>query len=247
LLDADALRRLLPGFRLHAGYGVLTTRGGVLLADRIAAALVTWLAAHGATLRAQTSVATIDIARATIALDSGDTLRPEMLVIAAGAATARLIPELAQRVGARRQIVVYLKPPPAHHEAWRQAPVFVELGSDDKHWGAPPVCGTDLKLAAGAQSRAVDGCERESRAVTGAEAMALLRRFRPLIPDLDAYEMLGMKACVYATGMSGLFVEALDTDRKVWVIGGGDGGDYKRAPAVALALAARLMSACARS
>lgn len=246
-LDADGLRRLMPVFRLTTEHGVLTTRGGVLLADRITASLNRWLDAHGVVMHAQANVAAINMVEATITLDGGETLHPDALVIAVGAAVARLIPDLAPRVGARRQIVAYLKPPRARREAWQRAPVFVGLGADDAHWGAPPVAGTDLKLAAGSMSREIGGCESQFCAVTDAETEALLGRYRPVIPDIDDYEVLRMKACVYATSPSGLFVESVDDNRRIWVIGGGDGGDYKRAPATALSLVARLTSACARS
>ena len=247
-LDADALRRLAPGIRPAAAYGVLTARGGVLLADRIAAALASWLSAHGAVLRPWTAVAAIDSARGILTLESGERLDPEQSVIAVGAWSARLVPALADRVGARRQVVAYLRPPHDRRAAWRRAPVFVGLGADDAHWGAPPVAETDLKLAAGSLARAIGADEYQTAAVSAAEIAALLGCYRSVIPDIDRYEVLRAKACVYATGRSGgLFAEPIDPGRRVWVIGGGDGGDYKRAPATALALATRLRAACARS
>ena len=216
-------------------------------ADRIAVSLATWLATQGVVLRARRSVAAIDIMRAAVMLDGGETLHSDLLVIAVGAATARLLRDLAPRIGARRQIVAYLKPPLARRNAWRRAPVFVGLGADDAHWGAPPVAGTDLKLAAGSMSREIGGCDSQLCAVTDAETEVLIGRYRSAIPDIDDYDILRTKACLYATSPSGLFVEPLDDNRRVWVIGGGDGGDYKRAPATALSLVARLTSTCARS
>lgn len=243
LLDRRSFAGIMPGLRLTAGHrAVMTARGGVLLADKVATALARWLAAHGVVVRPHTLVATIDVARAEAVLHDGARLQADRLLIAAGARTPHLLPELAGAIGAKRQVMAYLKPPPHRQAAWRQSPIFVGLGNADNLWGAPPVAGTDLKIAAGCLARPVDPAD-PTRTVTPEERQALLALYRPHLPDIDACEVLRMAACVYSTTTDGeMLIKSLDDCRRVWVIAGCDGSDYKFAPALALTLAPRMLS-----
>lgn len=244
LLDRQSFTQALPGLHLLPGYcAIMTARGGVLLADRIATNLIGWLAARGVVIRPHSPVAAIDIRRAQAALSNGTNLQADRLLIAAGAWTAHLVPELAGMIGAKRQIMAYLKPPLHLQAAWRRSPVFVGLGRDDDLWGAPPVAGTDLKLAAGCLARPADPADLKARVINLDEQQALLARHRPYLYDIDGYDVLRMASCFYSTTATGeMLIEPLDDKRRVWVIAGCDGSDYKFAPALALMLAARVTS-----
>jgi sarcosine oxidase len=241
-LDRAARCEALPALRIdHEAGAVMTVRGGILLADRIAVALAQWLADNGVTLRPRIDVATIDVGNAAAMTTAGEAIKADLLLVAAGASTAQLLPALAGRIGARRQVVAYLKPPAALRALWRRSPIYLGLGDADDLWGAPPVAGTDLKIAAGCLARPSDPSQSNARAVAPWDVPALLACYRPHLPEIDTYELLRSAVCFYATSADGeLIAEPLDGDRRVWVVSGCDGGDYKLAPALALNLASRL-------
>nr|WP_176422074.1 FAD-dependent oxidoreductase [Bradyrhizobium sp. 2S1]MCK7664912.1 FAD-binding oxidoreductase [Bradyrhizobium sp. 2S1] len=243
LLDWKSLAAALPGLSFEKGcHGVMTARGGVLLADRIARSLAVWLVQRGVAMRPHTPVATIDVTDIAALAESGERIRADLLIAAIGAGLAGMFPSLSGRVVARRQFVTYLDPPAHLRSNWRRSPVFVGVANAAELWGAPPVAGTDLKLAAGCLARPGDPASGHDGVVRPEDLPALLACYRPHLPEIDAYEVLRTSVCFYNSTCNGeMIVEAIDGDRRaVWVIAGCDGSDYKFAPALSLSLASRL-------
>ena len=116
-------------------------------------------------------------------------------MLAAGPWAPRLLPGLAPRVTASRQICVYLEPPPAQRDAWAAAPMLLDLSETSGFYAVPPVAGTALKI--GDHSFSCSGDAEDDRTATPAEAATILDFARPRIAGLADYRVLGARACYY--------------------------------------------------
>jgi glycine/D-amino acid oxidase-like deaminating enzyme len=117
--------KIKPGhFIDHAGLGdgVWTQEGGVLLAKSVLAALAADAARKGAVLRPKTEATSVDPARGIVRTRVGELIQGDAIIIAAGAWTATLLPDLAARLTPIRSIAVYVAPPSELAADWAVAP-----------------------------------------------------------------------------------------------------------------------------
>jgi sarcosine oxidase subunit beta len=234
-LDGAAVAARFP-FLAATGIGAafLAPRGGVLLARRIVAGLAAWLAARGVVPR-QAAARDIHPAAAALTLMDGTRLSADLLVVAAGPWAPRLVPGLAARVRPTRQVVVRLAPPPGLDRAWAGAPMLLDIGAEDGFYAVPPVAGTPLKI--GDHRFAGTADPDGPRAVTPAEARAILDLARGRIRDLDAYRLLSAAACWYDVEPAERFVlEPLAPAS--WVMSGFSGHGFKFGALLGLGIAA---------
>jgi sarcosine oxidase len=220
LWDAEALARRCPWLvPVDGAWGLLTARGGVLLADRIAEDLAAWLRARGALLRGHAEVAAVDPAAAVVTLADGERQGGDALVLATGAWSGRLLPALAPRLEPRRALVLYLVPPRDMAAWWQGSPCLLDLGRGSDLYLVPPLLGLGLKFGSGHHSRPGDPVT--PRALQPDEPASLLAHLRPFVRDLDRYQVTDARVCytcytpdtrfvagtvgraAYATGCSG--------------------------------------------
>lgn len=173
---------------------LLLPTGGVLLAERIVAALARHLAARGVRMH-QARAAAADPDRARLVLEDGRALDADLLVLAAGPWTARLLPVLAPRAVPSRQVVVYLEPPSGLRESWARMPMLLDLAERGGFYAVPPVADTALKV--GDHRFSLRGDPEDSREVTAAETEEMLALARPRLRDAASYRVLGARACFY--------------------------------------------------
>lgn len=236
-LDAAAVARRFPMFD-PAGIaeGFHLPRGGVLLAERIVAALARHCAARGVGFR-RARVTEADPARARLQLEDGTTAEAELLVLAAGPWAPRLLPGLDGRVTASRQVVIYLEPPPAMREAWARAPMLLDRGTTGVgFYAVPPVAGTPLKIGDHRFSLGGDA-ERDPRETAPGEHEAILALAGRRLRGIEAYRLLGARACYYDVEPEERFIlEPLEGGR-CWVMSGFSGHGFKFGALLGLALA----------
>jgi glycine/D-amino acid oxidase-like deaminating enzyme len=240
LHDLD-LEKSYPHLRFDKrAVGVLVQSGGFIRADCAMRALAQWLIAHGAEIRHDACVDSISSEAAEVTLGDGTRLRGDLLVVAAGAWSCRLVPQWREQVRVYRQVAVYLDPPRGAAAAWRSTPAIVDFGSSAGLWAAPPWAGTALKVAASDHRRPGNPCLPSDASATPRELEEIMLNFRPYIADLSSYRPIGMRVCFYATDRSGHFrVDDLSRGQgRSWAIGACGGQGFKWAPAVALAIAA---------
>jgi glycine/D-amino acid oxidase-like deaminating enzyme len=210
--------------------------GGVLLAERILAALARRCAALGVAFgRARAREA--DPERARLRLEGGGVAEADLLVLAAGPWAPRLLPAaLAGRVTASRQIVVYLDPPPALRGAWIRAPMLLDRGTTGVgFYAVPPVAGTPLKIGDHRFSLTGDP-EADAREATAAEREGVLEFARRRLRGLAGYRVLGARACYYDVEPEERFVlEPLGA--RAFVMSGFSGHGFKFGALLGLALA----------
>jgi sarcosine oxidase len=178
------------GFREAA----LTPEGGALLCQRIAAGLLEFLQAHGATVRAGTQAVAVE-PDGRVLLTGGETLRADRVVVAAGGWTPVLLPALAAALTTLRTHVAYVQPPADLAQPWAQAPVILSVGGDSEAWAIPPVAGTGLKFGSGLLRHPAGPDDDEPGTTRIGER--LVAAMAPVLGRLHEYRVSSLRSCVY--------------------------------------------------
>lgn len=206
--------------------------GGVLLADRIVAALARHLAARGVVIVPEARVLDLDPEGATVRL-SDRRMTADALVVAAGAWAGRLVPRLAARVTPSRQVVVYLEPPPDRAAAWAAHPLILDIGEGAGFYLVPPVGGTGLKI--GDHRFTLAGDPDDPREASAEEAEAVFATCRGRLADLDRYRLASARVCYYAVEPEERFI--LEPMGRAWVMSACSGHAFKFGPVLGQRLA----------
>jgi glycine/D-amino acid oxidase-like deaminating enzyme len=170
--------------------------GGVLLADQIVGALGTHLLMRGATIRTHTAVAAVEAERGAVVLEDGERIRADGIVVAAGPWVHRLRDGLKKRIRPSRQLVAYLTPPDRYENAWKTAPMVLDIHKEGGIYVVPPVRGTGLKIGEHGFTR--KGHPDDDRTAGEAECSALLESCRGRFLEHDEYRIDRGKVCFYS-------------------------------------------------
>lgn len=198
-------RRLAARFPLIEAEGIevafFSPEGGVLLADRIVAALARWLAEKGAVLRPRTRVETLDADAGAVVLSDGERLTADLVLVAAGAWVAALAPEVARRVEPSRQVVAYVDLPDDLARAWAAHPSLLCVERASGFYLVPPVVAPDgmrtrLKIGDHLFSRTGDA-ESDPRVAGADETRTVFDQARGRLRDLARYRLADGKVCYY--------------------------------------------------
>lgn len=223
-LDSQQIEALCPFMKPPAdAWGLYNTTGGLLFASRIVDALIRDLRRRGVGLRDETRVIGVDPAVGAVTLANGRREQAEAIVVAAGAWTGKLFPELKRRAVPHRQVVAYLEPPEAYAANWAKAPVMVHLLNEVDIYAAPPVDGSELKFGCGQHRRPGDPDSLEP--LGEGEAAEVASAFAPLLRDFADYKVLRGQVCPYARSPDERFVT--ESNGPVTVIGGCSGHMFK--------------------
>jgi len=139
ILDAAAVMRRFPPFRLPPDFvGVLQRDGGILAAEPAVAALVRLAAGAGADVRTGETVRTIDArpGGVRITTDRG-AIEVEQAVVAAGPWVKKLLPGLPAAVRTTRQVLAWFEPADRAIFARDRFPVFIVAGATEVFYGFP--------------------------------------------------------------------------------------------------------------
>lgn len=218
----------------HVADALFCPLGGVLLAGRIVGALAGHLREGGVVFE-QARATSVDAARGAVTLEGGATRAADVLVVAAGPWAPRLLPALAGRVVASRQVIVRLMPPAATLPQWERAPMVLELGETGGFYLVPPVAGTPLKIGDHSFSRLGDPDE-PTREADPREVARILDLARTRIPGLGGFTPMGSANCFYDVEDEERFViEPLSP--RAWVMSGFSGHGFKFGAVLGLRLA----------
>ncbi len=218
----------------HVADALYCPLGGVLLAGRIVERLAAHLITQGVAFE-QARATAVDPARASLTLEDGSERAADILVVAAGPWAPRLLPVIARRVVASRQVVVRLMPPADALAAWERAPMVLELGELGGFYLVPPVAGTPLKIGDHSFSRQGDPDE-PSRAADPREVERILDLARKRIPGLDGFAKVDSANCFYDVEDEERFIiEPLAP--RAWVMSGFSGHGFKFGAVLGLRLA----------
>jgi len=237
-LDRTALGRRYP--LIHPEYydeGFHVDSGGVLLAGRIVELLAHRLVGNTVSLWPRLAVRGIDPERGTADLADGRTLEADRMVVAAGPWTPRLLPELAARLTATRQVYIYLSPSPDMMEPWRTMPMILDIDPERGFYLVPPVGGTAIKI--GDHRPGAAGSPDERREVGPEEAADLFTSCRARLTGGERFRPVDAHTCFYTMAPEDRFiVEPIGA--RAWVLAGFSGHGFKFAPLIAERLAAAL-------
>ncbi len=176
-------------------YAFFSSEGGVLFCQRIARGLRAWLLRHGADLREQTRVTTIDADAGRVETASGERVNVDRIVVTAGAWTLGFFPDLATSLRTFRTAVAYLDPPADLRSAWEKAPAMLDVGGKVDGYVLPPVGGTGLKLGSGLVKRpSPPDVDREPEPGEGEKIRDL---FAPPFSRIAEYRVAKVVTCAY--------------------------------------------------
>jgi glycine/D-amino acid oxidase-like deaminating enzyme len=221
---------LATRFPLLSGEGIsaafFSETGGVLLADRILAALARHLAARGVDIVPDAPALEVDPQRAAVTMTAGRRLEADALVVAAGAWIPRLVAAFRGRVTPSRQILVYLHPPSELAPAWAAHPLILDIGTESGFYLVPPVAGTGLKI--GDHSFTMAGDPDDRREVVQEEAAPVFESCRRRLAGFDRYRLASARSCYYAVESEERFL--VERVEGAWVVAACSGHAFKFGP-----------------
>jgi sarcosine oxidase len=130
-------------------YAFFSPEGGALHCRKIAAGLANWLRNNGVNIYENSKVVAIDEDHGEIALESGEAMRADRIVIAAGAWVLNLFPRLSGDLKTYRTALAYVEPPADLKAAWEAAPVILDVGGETDGYIVPPSGGAGMKFGSG--------------------------------------------------------------------------------------------------
>ncbi|MEQ8355673.1 MAG: FAD-dependent oxidoreductase [Kiloniellaceae bacterium] len=223
-LDRKQIEELYPFLKLPENvWGLYNETGGLLFASRIIDSLIRDLRHRGVSLRDKTRIVGVDPAAGAVILENGRQETAEAIVVAAGAWTVKLFPELSRRAVPHRQVVAYMEPPQAHAEGWSTAPAMVHLLNAVDIYVAPPIGGSELKFGCGQHRRPGDPDNLDPLAE--GEAAQVAAAFAPLLRDFEDYKVIRGQVCPFAVAADERFVT--ERNGPVLVVGGCSGHMFK--------------------
>jgi len=235
-LTLSELRRRFP---LLAAHGVERAfwidTGGVLFAQDIVAALARHLATQASvSLHPQTPIRSVDLERGRVTTHAGKEHGADVVVVAAGAWTGKLLPDNRHRLVPSRQIVIYFHLPEDQRATWAKGPMIIQKTGDVGLYFVPPMEGRGFKVGDHALSRSGD--PDGHREADEAEIGSLLERCRGLFKGFDGWRTDRLKACFYTVTEDERFVVE-KSGAKGWVMSSCSGHGFKFGALMGLELA----------
>lgn len=227
VLDAGALQRRFPAWNTaRHSVGYLNPVGGFARASATVAALAKDARERGVALAIGESV-DVEVVSAKHAVT----------VVAAGAWTPGLLPELAPVFTPTAQTILHFWP--SDLDAWGAHPTFTADVSNTGWYGFPTMAGGVLKLGHHGLGRAMDPLgPRPPAPGMLARARAFLAESIPSLADVPLAEQ---RTCIYCDSFDGDFwIDAVDGRDGVFVAAGGSGHGFKFAPVIGRLVADRV-------
>jgi sarcosine oxidase len=243
LLAADAVRRRVPGFLPRVDMvGVWEPRAGLLLPELAIAAQLALAAQRGAVLRTDEPVLAW---RAGGDVDGGveittprGTYRARRLVLALGAWTRALLPELDLPLTVERNAVYWFRPARATPLfAPERFPIFICETAPERLWYGFPDTGDGVKVALHHQGEAAD--PETVRRTVAPEEVARVRAILEVFMPAAEGPLVDSTVCLYTNTPDRHFlIDAHPAHPAVLIASPCSGHGFKFAPAIGELLAA---------
>jgi len=236
VIERAELQRRYPQFNLtEVRFGVASRTGGLILANRLLLTLAERLRALDVALVPGAVVSEIDPAQSSLVIENGTSVAADCIIVTAGAWVRELVPKLRRRCWAQRQVTVFPIAPKHLGPSWNTSPIIVDFGGDQGLWLAPPLGGTELKLAASCYARPGDPASPADRAIANDEGARVLGHFAQHLKDAALYGVSRIESCFYSISVERrLIVEPVGAPTQpTWAICGCNGQGFKFAPLIA--------------
>jgi sarcosine oxidase len=231
LLDAAALRRRFPGYRLPSGLvGVYQPDAGFVLSERAIVAYVTAAQARGAEIHGLEHVRSWKVERGRVVVRTDrDTYTARKLVITAGAWASRLVPYLRRRRLAipERQVLIWTEPRRPEYFAVGAFPIF-NMEAEEKerlhrYYGFPVFGVPGFKFGKYHHLNEITDPSTMDRECHPRDEKLLRAAIRRYFPDA-AGPTLAMKTCLFTNSPDEHFVIGKHPEHDRVVIAAGFSG-----------------------
>jgi sarcosine oxidase len=241
VLAASDLMRRFPQFELPADYvGVFQPDGGWLAVDSAFEAWISLATRAGAEMRSGDTVHAIEQCGGAVRIraDSG-VVEADCAIVAAGAWTKKLIPELASRLRVTREVMGWFEPGRAR-STLDSLPVFMLESRHGMHYGIPPPRGdvsAGIKVAKHHHRNQTVDPDDYDRAVSQEDVALIRAALAAHAPALNG-RLLATKTCLYTLTPDGDFlIDRLAGSPQIIVASPCSGHGFKFAPLIGEILA----------
>lgn len=239
VVTAHELMRRYPAFRLPQDYvAVIQPDGGFVDAEAGIRAHLRLAAAAGAHIRTDERVVSIEQAGDGVRVKTDrSTHEAGHVIVAAGAWTTSLVPDLALPLRVTRQVLLWVKPkePELLRPGW--FPVFMIESEHGIHYGFPLQDDGWLKIAKHHHADEIVDPETVERAVSASDEATITGPLFRMLPAA-AGPVTSAKTCLYTMAPDGDFVIGRVPGRERIVVASPcSGHGFKFAPAIGQALA----------
>ncbi len=238
LLSASEIRRRFPAWNAERyGHGYYNPEGGYAESGRVISTLLRWAAAEGVTLRIGEGSRCKRLLESgtrvcgVVTMD-GSILTADYVLLAVGAWTRFVVPELALCMRAVGMPVFHLRPDAALRERFSAAqfPCFGADLSQTGYYGFPLHREGVVKIARHSAGRALHP-ESPERRVTEFETASLREFLGQTFPDLAQAPIVATRVCLYCdTADQHLWIAPHDSRPGLIVATGDSGHAFKFAP-----------------
>jgi len=227
MLDAAALRRRFPGYRLPRDLvAVFQPDGGFVLPEQCVLAHVHAAQAHGATVQMQEPVVewTADADGVVVRTTRGS-YTTRRLVLTAGPWVGKIAGALRPVVSVERQVVMWVTPRVPEYFQVDRFPVFYLHGSEGSFYGIPMFDGRGFKIGKYHHRRQVVDPDAVERVCDAEDERVLREAIRHYFPDADG-PATSMETCLFTnTADEHFIIDRLEP--RVVVAGGFSGHGFK--------------------
>jgi sarcosine oxidase len=229
LLDADALHRRFPGYRLPSAMAaVYQGDGGFVLSERAIVAHVSAAQVLGADIRARERVETWEPIGAGVRVrSSGGTYEASRLIVTAGPWVATLVPQLSEMAIPERQVLLWTQPRRPERFRLGAFPVFNMEAAEGRFYGFPVYGVPGFKIGKYHHRRQSGDADATDRACHPDDELVLREGIRRYFPDADGPTM-AMKTCLFTNSPDEHFIlDVLAAHPQVSVAAGFSGHGFK--------------------
>jgi len=237
VLSAAELTRRYPAFDVPANYvAVLQPNGGYLEAEPAIAAMLKLARAAGATVHANERVHAIEPHGSGVRIvTERDTVKATAAIVAAGAWTRSLLPQLSVPLRVTREVMAWFEP--IDVPAIVALPVFLLESRYGMHYGLPAPARGLIKFAKHHHRSETVDPDTCDRTISAADEALIRTALAAHVPAASG-RMTAAKACLYTVTPDGDFLIDRLPDAPQIVVGSAcSGHGFKFAPVIGEILA----------
>lgn len=219
-LTAREANARFPAFDLPDEWDVIfQPDAGALLPEKAIRLFIAGAKAHGAAVRLNTRVISVEPVgdRVKIVLEGGERIEVGSAVISAGAWIGDLLPDIAKDLCLTRQPQMWFRPQNPALVGADHMPAFLFQTRVELIYGLPDVCGTGVKAAFHHSGGPLSSAEQPRGVVSRAEIEHLQGMLRRYVPAA-AGTLVKSSVCIYTRSPDGHFLVGLHPNAPQLVI-----------------------------